>query len=109
WLVKVFREFTKTDLGMAYHDLVRAFLELERAYGWVNGSGKFAADHRPKQIGAWMKNKRVATSAYCAIPNLVVYSKEWWAWWTVNQPGWREVVDGKPVAGEEYKGSWEGL
>ncbi|KAJ7066094.1 hypothetical protein C8F01DRAFT_1248142 [Mycena amicta] len=109
WLSKVYDKLTGKDLGSAYHGLMRAFFKLERAYGWVNGTGSFATDHRPKQIGAWVKNKRVATTAYCAIPNLEVYSREWWSWWSVNQPDWRERVDGKPAPGKEYKGGWEGL
>ncbi|KAJ7056479.1 hypothetical protein C8F01DRAFT_1087297 [Mycena amicta] len=82
WLSKVYDELTGKDLGPAYHGLMRTFFELERAYGWVNSTGSFATDHQPK---------------------------EWWSWWSVNQPDWREWVDGKPALGKEYKGGWEGL
>ncbi|KAJ7059327.1 hypothetical protein C8F01DRAFT_1255024 [Mycena amicta] len=88
WLTGLYHEIAGRNLGPRFNGLLAAYLELEGAWGWADGSGLLSADNRPKQVGQWVKNKRRATVRYCGIPNIALYEKQWWAWWNVNQPGW---------------------
>ncbi|KAJ7059333.1 hypothetical protein C8F01DRAFT_1255031 [Mycena amicta] len=109
WVRKVYAEFSGTNLGPNYNAVVEAFFGLQGAFGWVNGSGTLPTDHRPKQIGAWVKNRRIAKPAFCDIPNTAVYAREWWLWWTGMQPDWRGTMDERPGDGEAHGQSWDGL
>ncbi|KAJ7060050.1 hypothetical protein C8F01DRAFT_1254165 [Mycena amicta] len=110
WVRSVYPEFTGENLGPRFNAVVQAFFEMQRAFGWINGSGTLPTEHRPKQIAAWVKNCRVAKPAYCSIPNKAIYSKQWWAWWTGMQPAWRgRTDDRKPGKGDADGQAWEGL
>ncbi|KAJ7073652.1 hypothetical protein C8F01DRAFT_1075377 [Mycena amicta] len=109
WLTGLYHEIAGRNLGPRFNGLLAAYLELKGAWGWVDGSGLLSADNRPKQVGQWVKNKRRATVRYCGIPNITLYEKQWWAWWNVNQPGWRVMENDRPRATARYGESWGGL
>ncbi|KAJ7049614.1 hypothetical protein C8F01DRAFT_1001792, partial [Mycena amicta] len=70
--------------------------------------GSLPTEYRPKQVYHWVKNRRIAKPAYCAVGNTVTYGNHWWKWWANMQPDWRGSVDGTPGDGEVH-GSWDGL
>ncbi|KAJ7048991.1 hypothetical protein C8F01DRAFT_1003297 [Mycena amicta] len=110
WLCKVYPELTNVNLGAAYNEMLTAYLALEAAYGYVNGTGRLSAEHRPAQMQRWIRNKRVATPAYCKISDTTAFAKGYWAWWAGIQPSWREITQEiRPVSAEQGSESWGAL
>ncbi|KAJ7059372.1 hypothetical protein C8F01DRAFT_989776 [Mycena amicta] len=110
WLCNVYAELTGINLGATYNETLTAYFALEAAYQYANGTGRLSAEHRPKQLGLWNRNKRVAKPAYCAIPDTAKFSEEFWAWWMGNQPVWRETTsEGRPGSADRRGESWGGM
>ncbi|KAJ7048939.1 hypothetical protein C8F01DRAFT_1266363 [Mycena amicta] len=110
WLCKVYPELAGTNLGATYNKTLAAYLALEAAYGYANGTGRLGSEHRPLQVHKWFRHKRIARPAYCAIPDTAEFSKAFWAWWMEIQPSWRQVtMEGRPGNAERKGESWGGL
>ncbi|KAJ7056328.1 hypothetical protein C8F01DRAFT_1311106 [Mycena amicta] len=110
WLCNVYSELTNVNLGAAYNDALAAYLALEAAYGYANGTGRLSAEHRPAQMQRWIRNKRVATPAYCGISDATAFAKSYWAWWMGIQPSWREITQEiRPVSADRGSESWGAL
>ncbi|KAJ7064155.1 hypothetical protein C8F01DRAFT_945107, partial [Mycena amicta] len=110
WLCKVYPELVGTNLGATYNKTLAAYLALEAAYGYANGTGRLGSEHRPLQVHEWFQHKRIARPAYCAIPDTAEFSKAFWAWWMEIQPSWRQVtMEGRPGNAERKGESWGGL
>ncbi|KAJ7053399.1 hypothetical protein C8F01DRAFT_991784 [Mycena amicta] len=110
WLCNVYGELTGVNLGATYNDTLAAYFSLEAAYGYANGTGRLATEHRPQQVAAWMRAKRIARPAYCGITDTTAFGTKFWAWWMGNQPAWRETTgEGRPGSAERKGESWGGL
>ncbi|KAJ7059927.1 hypothetical protein C8F01DRAFT_1254018 [Mycena amicta] len=94
WLLNVLDELAGVRLGDEFVGLVESLVDLERGYGFRNGLGRLATKSRPQQVADWIQNYRKATPAKCGVRNVDAYSKQWWAWWRANQPGWRTYDEG---------------
>ncbi|KAJ6568309.1 hypothetical protein DFH09DRAFT_877301, partial [Mycena vulgaris] len=110
WFRLVFAEVSQEEVGGRYQELLTAFVELERAYGFENGPGVLAKKGRPLQVSDWIGRGRKKGPR--AIPKVEKFEVQWWAWWRSIQPAWRKVgVDGRPLRGEGevYGEDWGGL
>ncbi|KAJ6451211.1 hypothetical protein C8R47DRAFT_952652, partial [Mycena vitilis] len=95
WLAHAYREVSRQDLGALYRELLHAFIELERSYGFIFGSGALKAPGRPEQVGKWIRDGRGRTQAVRTIPNIEQYATQWWKWWSALQPQWRGAWRGQ--------------
>ncbi|KAJ7481674.1 hypothetical protein FB451DRAFT_1394306 [Mycena latifolia] len=94
WLQNGFEEVTRLPLGQEYQDLLRALIDLERAYDFKNRAG---------QVGRRFKKEP-------KIGNLDAFDKQWWMWWRGLQLNWRnQGVNGKRLPPGEYGRGWEGM
>ncbi|KAK7027691.1 hypothetical protein R3P38DRAFT_3190755 [Favolaschia claudopus] len=102
WFVNMYKEisYNKTStksLGDDFHSLLDALCQLEKAYGWAQGSGlkNFTTPSRPPQVASWISSGRgtrkgtMSGGVGPSISNVDAFAESWWDWWTSMQPAWR--------------------
>ncbi|KAJ7104604.1 hypothetical protein C8R44DRAFT_640076 [Mycena epipterygia] len=111
WFRHAFQEVAREDLGVAYSEVLRAFIEMERQKGFVKGTGKLvSSQERPAQVSEWVRDGRGRTKAMLAVTNVAAFEKTWWGWWLGMQPEWRECgTGGRPETPQKYGKGWGGM
>ena len=107
WFAKAFQLLSARDLGPAFTQAIRQYIELERRHGFGIGGphAGFKKQKRPAEVDWWVGRARTKSPE---IKNASSFGAGWWAWWKLLQPGWRLVadVDGPlgPTHREQAKG-----
>ncbi|KAJ7059181.1 hypothetical protein C8F01DRAFT_989740 [Mycena amicta] len=89
WLQETWDEIVSEPLTRSYRKLLEAFVAFEEGHGWTDGSKSLSAVGRPKQIQQWIRAARIATPAMTKPHKR--YDIEFWTWWKVLQPAWRNA------------------
>jgi hypothetical protein len=96
WFISAYHQISQQDLGDSFNALLRAFVEIERRYGWEQGAKLgLSVTNRPVAVADWIAAGRGGRGGPQAngrgpeIGNLGAFGKAWWHWWEGLQPDWR--------------------
>ncbi|KAJ3991306.1 hypothetical protein F5050DRAFT_1548913, partial [Lentinula boryana] len=97
---------------------INAWTALERNYEFSNPNGSvrsatFNASGRPSAISWWFRNRKPVLRAPPdhIIGEAVEFSAQWWIWWSIINPTWRERDNstGCLIINENDCGDWSNL
>ncbi|KAJ7646084.1 hypothetical protein DFH06DRAFT_997880 [Mycena polygramma] len=110
WFEHGFTEVSREDLGARYEELLKAYIDLERGYGFALGTKALKGPDRPSQVQKWIRDGRGRTQAVREIANVDAFEKQWWSWWSGLQPAWRGAWRGQTALPPPPENAdWEGL
>ncbi|KAJ7893223.1 hypothetical protein B0H13DRAFT_1474817, partial [Mycena leptocephala] len=111
WVKNAYREISREFIGAAYEEVVEAWIELEKLYGFVVGNNTLKGGERPKEVTQWVRDGRGRTMPMIPITDLGKFENGWWKWWTALQPSWRGSWRGRTESarGKPADASWEKL
>ncbi|KAJ7925377.1 hypothetical protein B0H13DRAFT_1600506, partial [Mycena leptocephala] len=88
WVKHAFGEISREPIGAHFEEVIRAWLELEKAYGFKLGSKALTTTNRPIEVKDWVRDGRGRSMAVRPIPDLPKFQAGWWKWWTALQLSW---------------------
>jgi hypothetical protein len=110
WFREVRAELMRVDLGPHFHALLNAWTRIEAASRFEHADTNLPHKGRPGQVTRWIASQRGKRVADIAVPDPVLYAKEWKTWWDFLQPKWRvRGSDERWTVGGPYGSDWEEL
>ena len=102
WFSKAFAFLAGRDLGPAWTQAFRQYIELERRNGFSIGGPQagFKKQGRPDEVDWWVGRARMRSPE---IKNVSSFEAKWWTWWKLLQPGWRGVTDVEGPLGPAHR------
>ena len=102
WFSKAFAFLAGRDLGPAWTQAFRQYIELERRNGFSIGGPQagFKKQGRPDEVDWWVGRARMRSPE---IKNVSSFEAKWWTWWKLLQPGWHGVTDVEGPLGPTHR------
>jgi len=102
WFSKAFTLLSARDLGPAFTQAIRQYIELERRNSFSIGGPQagFKKQRRPDEVDWWVGRARMKSPE---IKDVSSFDAKWWAWWNLLQPHWRGVADIKGPLGPAHR------
>ncbi|KAE9391063.1 hypothetical protein BT96DRAFT_775883, partial [Gymnopus androsaceus JB14] len=97
-----------------WSNAMKAWVVLERAYGFSNPNGAKSAyptEGHPIIVQEWFKNRKTARLVLAKdYGDIAEFGEQWWVWWSAICPTWRERNEmGRIVACRAGEGDWDGF
>ncbi|KAF8993812.1 hypothetical protein BDZ89DRAFT_900473, partial [Hymenopellis radicata] len=91
YVVDSYQYLISHDIGSAWKDLIRAWLLLEDAQGYLHGAPLPTLKKRPGAVADWVARGRPEQWKPLSPWTAVSGSRQFWGWWAALQPAWRGV------------------
>lgn len=105
WIENALKLVAAVDLGVAWRNLVHAWLAFEGRHGYQEGGRKLGSRGRPGIVADWIRRAR--NPNYRPVVNLNALEDDFQEWWRILQPEWR-IADGR-VDLLRGSGDWDAL
>jgi len=102
WFLKAFTLLSARDLGPAFTQAIRQYIELEHRNGFSIGGPQagFKKQRRLDEVDWWVGRVCMKSPE---IKDVSSFDAKWWAWWNLLQPHWHGVADVKGPLGPAHR------
>ncbi|KAH9900717.1 hypothetical protein C8Q73DRAFT_637162 [Cubamyces lactineus] len=100
WVREAYTYMEAKQFGPDFMRVVEWWTIIERNYKWKTSPKGLSTEHRPGEVGHWLRVLRRNLQRPLPISNVKGYGESWWKWWSALQPSWRICNErGRPVPG----------